>query len=625
MRRLHKPDYAMHFYRMDFDPSDLSVISENSGGSKPPLYGCILVGVTPCGDPEQAQGLAATTGELVRTGKRAGFRSGTRPTKNIQPVSGTINVTLTGMKVISRKLTLLSSILIAVSIVISGCKKVVRDYEPWRVSDSVSSPASTSQAGQSPERTATPAASQVAPTSVPQVTLTLAPVGKQPTPNAPMALPTLRTAETQYTIQSGDSLARIALLNQVSVKQIVERNEIKDPNLINPGEVLIIPPASANEQATSFKIIPEAELIYSPSAKDFDTKSVVWQFNGKLSRYEETLEDESHLTGAEIVQRVADENGVNPRLLLALLEYQSGWVRSEGKSGVPEVYPLGLLNPYSQGLYKQLGWAANELLRGSTLWEQGSLSVWTLLDGEVMRIDPTINPATAGVQYFFSLVAKKTEWKAAVSENGLFATYEQMFGFPFAFTIEPLVPEGLSQPEFILPLAPGDIWLLTSGPHWGYGTGSIWAALDFAPPGEEDDYGCYESDAPVLAVADGLVVRSGAAAVVLDLDGDGSEQTGWTVHYFHIGTQGRIPAGTQVAAGDVIGYASCEGGVTSGTHFHIARRYNGVWIGAAGRIPFNLGGWIASSYGTVYDGTLTKDGETVEAYNGRADFNEIGN
>jgi murein DD-endopeptidase MepM/ murein hydrolase activator NlpD len=539
--------------------------------------------------------------------------------------AGTIGVTPSNMKAIFQKLTLLSCVLVAVSIMISGCKRVVKDYTPWRVPESPSAIASTSQPTLNLEQTASKVATEMPPTAVPQITLTLAPVGMQPTPNAPMPLPALRTSETQYTIQSGDSLARIALLNQVSVKQIIERNEIKDPNLIKPGEVLIIPSASANEQATSFKIIPEAELVYSPSAKDFDTESVVWQFNGKLSRYEETLEDESHLNGAEIVQRVADENSINPRLLLALLEYQSGWVRSEGKNGIPADYPLGLLNPYYKGLYKQLGWAANELLRGSTLWEQGSLSVWTLSDGEVMRIDPTINPATAGVQYFFSLVKTKTEWKIAVSESGMYATYEQMFGYPFAFTIEPLVPEGLTQPEFILPLAPGDIWLLTSGPHWGYGTGSIWAALDFAPPGEEDDYGCYESDAPVLAVADGLVVRSGAAAVVLDLDGDGSEQTGWTVHYFHIGMEGRVPLGTQVASGDVIGYASCEGGVTSGTHFHIARRYNGVWIGAAGSIPFDLGGWIASSYGTVYDGTLTKDGETVEAYNGRADFNEIGN
>lgn len=316
------------------------------------------------------------------------------------------------MKAIFRKLTLLSFILVAVSILISSCKRVVKDYDPWLVTGSGSMLASTPQPTLRPQQPATQVATQAANTPVPQLTLTLAPVTIQPTPNAPMALPALRSYEIQYTIQSGDSLARIALLNQVSVKQIIDRNQIQDPNLIKPGDMLIIPPASANEQASSFKIIPESELIYSPSAKDFDTESVVWQFNGKLNNYEEALEDGSLLTGAEIVQRVADENGVNPRLLMAVLEYQSGWVRSEGKNGVPVGYPLGLLNPYQAGLYKQLEWAANELLRGSTLWEQGSLSVWTLSDGDVMLIDPTINPATAGVQYFFSLVKQKLSGKS---------------------------------------------------------------------------------------------------------------------------------------------------------------------------------------------------------------------
>jgi len=32
------------------------------------------------------------------------------------------------------------------------------------------------------------------------------------------------------------------------------------------------------------------------------------------------------LSGAAVVQRVADELSVNPKLLLAVLEYQSGWV-----------------------------------------------------------------------------------------------------------------------------------------------------------------------------------------------------------------------------------------------------------------------------------------------------------
>ncbi len=37
--------------------------------------------------------------------------------------------------------------------------------------------------------------------------------------------------------------------------------------------------------------------------------------------------------------------------------------------------------------------------------------------------------------------------------------------------------------------------------------------------------------------------RSETAAVVLDLDGDGDERTGWVVFYFHIETKDRVPVG----------------------------------------------------------------------------------
>ena len=519
-----------------------------------------------------------------------------------------------------RILTLLL-LTVILAITVAGCKRSSQDFEPFMVSTNdgiLAAHTPTEQSFQVPQTTSTPYLQ-------PRLTMTPAPLSATPTPMPPRMLPTLRVNEESYTIQSGDSLAGIALRNQVSVRQIIEANDLENPDLINPGQVITIPPASANELATNFRIIPDSEIVNGPAVKDFDIASIVWQFNGKLSGYQEEIADGTVLSGAEIVQRVANEQSVNPRLLLALVEHQSGCLRSRNEDCDLEKYPLGLINSKQQGLYKQLSWAANELLRGSGLWEKSLLAVWTLADGDVMRIDASINAGTAGLQHLFSLIQGKSDWKQTVSETGFYQTFNELFGYPFAFSVDPLLPKTLVQPELILPLAEGDVWLLTSGPHWSWGTGSAWAALDFAPPGEDDDYGCYNSDAPVLAAADGLVVRSEGSAVVIDLDSDGYEQTGWTLNYFHISNASRIPTGTRVATGDVIGISSCEGGVTNGTHFHIARRYNGVWIEAGGEVPFNLGGWVAASYGTVYDGSLTREGVTVEAYNGRSEINSISN
>jgi len=135
--------------------------------------------------------------------------------------------------------------------------------------------------------------------------------------------------------------------------------------------------------------------------------------------------------------------------------------------------------------------------------------------------------------------------------------------------------------------------------------------------------GCVISDYWTTAVADGVITYSDHGTILLDLDGDGYDQTGWSVLYLHIDSEGRLPAGTRVKAGNPIGRPSCEGGVSNGTHVHLARRYNGVWIPADGAVPFNLDGWISAGTGTEYNGVLVRNGQTVEAWDRRTEENQI--
>jgi murein DD-endopeptidase MepM/ murein hydrolase activator NlpD len=201
----------------------------------------------------------------------------------------------------------------------------------------------------------------------------------------------------------------------------------------------------------------------------------------------------------------------------------------------------------------------------------------------------------------------------------LFATFSNFFGHPFDYGFEPVIPDNLEQPGLQLPFEPGVDWAFTGGPHGGWGDGSAWAALDFAPGNK--GLGCVQSDNWVTAAADGLITRADAGRVIQDLDGDGNEGTGWTILYMHIEGRDRVEAGTYVKAGDRIGHPSCTGGYSTGTHFHLARRYNGEWIPADQTqsdtgLPFNLSGWISSGDGKEYDGYLTRDGESVEAWEG---------
>ncbi len=441
-----------------------------------------------------------------------------------------------------------------------------------------------------------------------------------PTPNDPVTLPTLRAESVQYTVQAGDSLAKIAQRYQVTVDQILQYNEIANPNQIEVGLVLIVPPPSFNTSATPFKIIPDSELIYSPSNADFDITSFVNGFDSYLANYEEQV-DGKILSGAEVVKRVATEYSVNPRILLTVLDYQSGWVTKHNPDQSTLVYPMGFYDNWREGLYSQLSFAANLLNEGYYLWKIEAISIWTLSDNTVVEVDPTINAGTAGVLNLMRYLTTGPTWPTATGEDGIYAEYNRFFGYPFNHAYEPVIPDDLTQPELQLPFEVGAVWSMTSGPHAGWDSGSAWAALDFAPPG--DALGCNPSASWVVAAAPGEIVYSQDGVVVQDLDGDGVWQTGWSILYMHIGSWERVEVGTMLEAGDRIGHPSCEGGFSTGTHLHIARRYNGEWIAADAGLPFVMDGWVSGGYGVEYDGYLTKGDQTVEAWDGRSPYNAI--
>lgn len=439
-----------------------------------------------------------------------------------------------------------------------------------------------------------------------------------PTPDSPRQLPTPRLDAEQYIVQAGDTLGSIAQNYGVSVNALMDANGIYDANLLTVGETLNIPPQDPGIKGTSFKLLPDSELVYGPASAFFNINEFIQAHGGYLANYTEEVNEEL-LPADEIITLVAENYSVNPRLLLALIEYQSGWVTNSNPTN--KDYPIGLSDLYHQGLYLQLTWAANTLNRGYYLWRANAISTWVMSDGNVVPVDPTINAGTAGVQQFFSKLDNRATWEKDVSPEGFFLTYYVLFGNPFNLAVEPLIPLLLAQPHMELPFEEGATWRFTGGPHGGWDSGSGWAALDFSPPGNE--LGCVISGAWVTAVADGLILRAENGAVIQDLDNDGYEQTGWVILYMHVETRDRVQAGTYLFAGERIGHPSCEGGLSTGTHLHIARKYNGEWIPADGPIPFNLGGWISSGDGIEYDGFLTQGNQSVEALEGLDQPNQI--
>ena len=257
---------------------------------------------------------------------------------------------------------------------------------------------------------------------------------------------------------------------------------------------------------------------------------------------------------------------------------------------------------------------ATHLNAGYYGWRDGSVIEMKNRDAKIVRLAPELNAGSAAVQYLFAKLYRQEPWEDALfGEDNFTDRYVQMFGDPWARSaaIGPMFPEEVAQPPLELPITPGQRWSLTGGPHQSWKTGSPRGAIDLAPVTGEPS--CSVSKVWVLASAAGVVTRSARNVVIIDLDGDGYEQTGWVVMYMHIADFERIPAGTQVNVDDPIGHPSCEGGTSTGTHVHIARKYNGEWLAADGPLPLVLGGWVAHADARNYYGELRKGDQVATA------------
>lgn len=414
-----------------------------------------------------------------------------------------------------------------------------------------------------------------------------------------------------YSAQSGDSLAVVAAHFGVDPSEIASTLDIPE-GLIAPGQLLVIPDR-LGEVSPNNKFMPDSEVIFSPSAIGFDAESFSGIAGGYLSSYRQYLPAQWYI-GGNVIKKVSTENSINPRLLLSILEYQSNWVMGNPADAADNLTPISVIDDQTTGLYAQVFWVVKQLSTGYYGWREGSLNELQFADGRRLRIAPDLNAGTVAVQYLFSQLYDYEAWLEVLDEDeGFPALHSAMFQDPWvrAGQEEPLFTASLTQPPLSLPFFGSQVWSFSSGPHGAWDRVGSQAALDFAPSSAEP--GCVESDQRITASAPGLVVRTGSGLVVLDLDGDGNEQTGWVIIYLHVSSEKKIELGSWVDRGSFLGFPSCEGGFSTASHLHFARKYNGEWMSAAGPVPFELSGWVTQDGGAPYKGFLTRNGETLVA------------
>ncbi len=439
------------------------------------------------------------------------------------------------------------------------------------------------------------------------------------TPLAPTSIPAPTSGRPEYspgelvdyTAQTGDTIPALAKRFNTTEEQIMQANPIipREATTMPPGLPMKIPIYYLPLWGTEYQSIPDSAFVNGPSQIGFSTSAFVESTSGWLKNYRVYAGDKIR-TGAEAVDYVAMNYSISPRLLLAILEYQTGALTQLEIPGGR--YLLGFRRSFYEGPYLQIVIAANTLNNGYYAWRSGKLTELELLDETLTRPDPWQNAGSVALQYYFSRIYSGDKFYASIGPDGLARVYKSLFGDPWADPSN-VLPGSLQQPELRFPFPAGQVWAYTGGPHTGWGTGDPFSAIDFAPASDKTGCVIVPPDKYAVAMADGLVVRSGIDGTIIDLDKDGDERTGWTLYYLHLATNARIHVGSEVKVGEPVGYPSCEGGHVTGTHVHIARKYNGEWVLADGPLAFNLEGWVTHNGSRAYKGTLTRGALTIIA------------
>jgi len=166
----------------------------------------------------------------------------------------------------------------------------------------------------------------------------------------------------EYVSQSGDTLAAIAAHFGVKITDIESEEPLDPTALINAGTRLLV--RDVLEETTPSDILfPDAAIVFSPAAVGFDVQAFADSQGGRLSTFTEQM-TRGTTPASEIIMQLALEYSINPRIMLAVMEMESGWVRGEPEDDDQAVYPFGYIRRDRGGVYFQTGWAIWQLSEG---------------------------------------------------------------------------------------------------------------------------------------------------------------------------------------------------------------------------------------------------------------------